>query len=340
MAWERRTKGVLGACGLVGWLLLSCSGSAFTSKPTGGAGAGGAAGGSGTAAVAGEQSAGASAVAGAHSNGGKPATGGSSGASSSDAGDTSTSGGAPPDGAAGEGSGGAPEPRIPTDALLYWFKADAGVQVEADGTVSKWADQSGNGFHAKQTNTAYRPKLTETELLPRPVLAFDGSDDLLELPEFTRAFDAGLSLFVVAGRGEGASCSAVIELSNGSEINDIFLGHSGNALQFEIQAETQIAPEESWPTGQIKLLEVLHSADPLQPIAELRIDGGAASSMVMQHAVSVLRTANYIGRTLYANCGPSFSGAIAEIIMYSRKLGSDERTSVESYLMEKWQCCN
>ena len=338
MAWERRTKGVLMACGLVGGLVLSCSGSAFTGKPMGDAGAGGATGGNNTAAMAGE-TAGSSPLAGAQSSGGKPAVGGSAGASSGDAGDTSTSGGAPPQGQAGDGSAGLPEPGIPTDALLYWFKADAGVHVEADGTISRWEDQSGNGFHAKQTNTAYRPKLSETEWLPRPLMTFDGVDDLLELPEFTQAFDAGLSLFAVAGRSEDNDCSALIELSNGSEVNDIFLGNVGTALQFEIQAEYQLAPAESWPADQIKLLEVLHSAEPVQPIAELRINGGVASSMGMQHAVSIPRTANYIGRTLYANCGPSFSGAIAEIIMYSRKLGSDERISVENYLMEKWQCC-
>jgi hypothetical protein len=339
MAWDRRTPGVLGAFGLIGWLVLSCSGGAFTSKPTGDAGAGGSTAGSDTAPTAGKQAAGSSATAGSDSNGGRPPAGGSSGASSGSGGDASENGGAPPRGEAGDGSGGAPEPSIPTDALLFWFKADAGVNVEADGSISRWADQSGNGFDAKQTNTAYRPRLTETELLPRPVLAFDGADDLLELPEFTQAFDAGLSLFAVAGRGEESHCSAVLELSNGSEMEDIFLGNAGNALQFEIQAETQLAPEDSWPLGQVKLLEVLHSADPLQAVAELRINGGVASSMGMQHPISILRTANYIGRTLYANCSPSFSGAIAEIIMYARKLSGDERISVESYLMEKWQCC-
>ena len=339
MARERRTPDVLGACGLVGWLLLSCSGSAFTSMPTGDAGAGGTTGGGDTGATAGKQSGGASSGAGTGGSAGKPALGGSSGASSTGGDDASGSGGTRPAGEAGEG-GGPAEPDIPTEALLYWFKADAGVDVDADGGISNWADQSGNGFDARQTNSAYRPKLSTTELLPRPVLAFDGSDDLLELPEFTQAFDAGLSIFAVAGRGEESSCSAVIELSNGSEVNDIFLGNGGNALQFEIQNETHLAPADSWPVGQVKLLEVLHSADPVQAVAELRIDGGLAGSMVMQHPISILRTSNFIGRTLYANCSSSFSGAIAEIIVYSRKLSADERIGVESYLTGKWQCCD
>jgi hypothetical protein len=336
MAWERLTPALLAGCWLVGWA-LSCSGSAFTSKPTGDAGAGGATGGSDTAASAGTQAAGSSSAAGSDGNGGEPPAGGSSGASSGGAGDTSASGGE-----AGGGSGGQPEPRIPTDALLYWFKADAGVEVDVDGGggITRWADQSGNGFHARQANTAYQPRLSETELLPGPMLAFDGSDDLLELPELTQAFDAGLSLFAVAGRSKETNCSAVIELSNGSEVGDIFLGNGGgNALQFEIQTDVHLAPGDSWPLGEVKLLEALQSADPIQGIVELRINGGVASSMAMQHPISIERTTNYIGRTLYANCSPSFSGAIAEIIMYSRKLSGDERISVESYLMEKWQCC-
>jgi hypothetical protein len=329
---------LLGACGFVGWLVLSCSGSAFTSKPTGDAGAGGASGGNNTAATAGKPSGASSGAAGAPSDGGMPpGAAGSSGASSGNAGDASASGGAPQQGEGGDGGGSEPEPSIPTDALLYWFKADAGVEADVAGNVSRWLDQSGNGFHARQMNTAYQPKLTETDLLPRPVLAFDGSDDLLELPEFTRAFDAGLSLFAVAGRGDERSCSAVIELSRGSERDDIFLGHSGTALQFEILDDVHLAPEGSWPHGEVKLLEVLQSADPVQAAAELRVNGGVASSKAMPHPLSVERTANYIGRTLYLNCGPAFSGAIAEIIMYSRKLRSDERIGVETYLMEKWQ---
>jgi hypothetical protein len=34
-----------------------------------------------------------------------------------------------------------------------------------------------------------------------------------------------------------------------------------------------------------------------------------------------------------------FSGGIAELIMYSRKVSLDERVAIELYLIEKWQCC-
>lgn len=335
MAWERRTPVVLAACGLVHWLVSACSGDAFSGRPGGEAGSG-AAGGGGAATQA---SGGSIAGSGGTNHGGKPAVAGSAGAALGGAGATSTDGGSAPQGEAGEASGGmaATSPSIPSDALLFWFKSDAGVGT-AQG-VNRWADQSGNGFDAVQEIVDYQPRLAKIELLPLPVLVFDGTNDMLELPEFTQSFDSGLSFFAVAGRGQESDCSAMLELSNGSEVNDIFVGSVGSSLQFEIQSDVHQAPADAWPLAQVKLLEVALSADPVQAVAELRVDGAAVSTMVMQHPVAVTRTMNFIGRTLYANCSPSFAGAIAEIIMYARELSEEERVSVETYLTDKWQCC-
>jgi hypothetical protein len=54
--------------------------------------------------------------------------------------------------------------------------------------------------------------------------------------------------------------------------------------------------------------------------------------------VSVERNQNFLGRTLYLNC-PTWPGEIAELMMYSRAVSSDERTSIEGYLTKKWGCC-
>ncbi len=340
MVRDRRGSVVL-AAGLFYAAALSCSGNAFNSEKTqataGDGGTGASA--SGEAATAGKGSA--IAGAGGGQTGGAPTTAGSSGASNGGgrAGSAGSSG-APTVGDAGDGAGGAAEPAPPitTDGLLYWFKADAGVQV-TEGGISKWADQSGNGFDAVQNLEGLRPKASSTQLLPLPVLEFDGANDLLELPEFKRDFSAGLSFFAVAGRGQASDCSAIVELSNGSEIEDIHVGSSANSSHYEVQAESENGTAEVWPLAQIKLIEVVHTADALEPRAELRVNGTISGSVVMQRPVTTLRATNFIGHTLYTGCSSSFSGAIAEIIMYARAVKPAERATIETYLMNKWQCC-
>jgi hypothetical protein len=76
----------------------------------------------------------------------------------------------------------------------------------------------------------------------------------------------------------------------------------------------------------------------VQPLAELRVNGSVSGSAVIQPPIKVLRGSNFIGQSLYADC-QHYSGAIAEIILYSRKLAAAERVSVEQYLMNKWSCC-
>src|SRR5581483_5512798 len=48
--------------------------------------------------------------------------------------------------------------KIPTSGLQLWLKADAGITSNGNsGKVSYWADQSGNGNDATQSDSALQP---------------------------------------------------------------------------------------------------------------------------------------------------------------------------------------
>jgi hypothetical protein len=70
----------------------------------------------------------------------------------------------------------------PPAGLKLWLKADAGVTVSADGSVTAWEDQSSNANHAGQLDEALAPKLVPNALNGKPVLRFDGADDFLDVP--------------------------------------------------------------------------------------------------------------------------------------------------------------
>jgi hypothetical protein len=239
--------------------------------------------------------------------------------------------------AGGEGGAGE-EPLIPQQGLFLWFKADAGVKVE-NGTVTAWADQSGNGYDAVQSDADAQPKLSNSASLPLPVLELDGVKDHLDLPPMTPPLSDGLSFFAVAGRSAESTCSALMELSNGGEVDDISFDSLGNSFQFEVVSSTAYANADAFPQGELRLIEVLQSSDPVQPMAELRANGAEVGRGNVMAPLPILRGDNAIGDSLYADCTP-FPGALAEIILYSRKLETSERLAVESYLKQKWQCCN
>jgi hypothetical protein len=238
---------------------------------------------------------------------------------------------------AGAGGGGEPTSPISTDALVLWFRADAGVKA-TNGFVTGWADQSGNHHDAMQTVQSLYPRLVKSDSAPLPVVQLDGTDDFLELPAFRPPLSNGLSFFVVAARSKESHCSALLELSNGSEVQDISFDSTDETFQFEVVESTVVATAGVFPQGKLELLETLQTSDPMQPVAELRANGAAVGGGPVEAPQDLTRMNNFIGKSLYAAC-PTFPGVIAEIILYGRRLDVDERLVVEGYLKKKWQCC-
>jgi len=332
----RRTLATLAICAAAYVSFVSCNGAEFSRAGSEATGSGGkASAGAGGMGMGGKITAGAGSGEGGKGNGGK-ATGGVSatggegdpaGAGEASAGDGSGSGGAPV----------VPGFQPPAEQLLYWFSADVGTTVEAGG-VTAWKNRADNGMNAVQVQASMQPKLMQATLVPMPLLSFDGADDHLELPELDANFEAGLSVFVVAVASTVNTCAAFIELSNGIEIDDIHIGAHGNTALYEIYQTVLQSEEGSFPLTDMRLIEAHHGPGLDQVPVELRINGGQAGSTVMLLPVTVPRAWNYLGRTLYESCA-TFSGGLAELLLYSRKVTFDERTAIELYLREKWQCC-
>jgi len=345
MAWAWRRLGALTCCSVVG-AVASCSGNEFQSAIPGSAGS------AGSATAGNMASAGAQSKAGngggqdsAGRNNGSGGASGASGAGSSGTVSEPTDGGVPgaEPGAAGAAGAGETEPTlsISTDGLIYWFKADQGVTLN-NGYVSLWKDYSGNGYDAKQGISTQRPKVATTELLPLPVLQFDGGD-FLQLPEIDPPIQHGMSFFAVAAHQE-SFCSGILELSNEPEHEDVHFGAIEDRLLFEIAADAHDSTEHAFPVDTVMLLEALQTdvddaAEGSNPQKQLLVNGTYAGNYDSPPPVAMQRVNNFIGTSQYANCTP-LKGAIAEIIFYGRYLDMTERKAVESYLTKKWKCCD
>ena len=76
-----------------------------------------------------------------------------------------------------------------------WLDASRGITL-VDGKVSQWADQSGNGYHATQSNAAKRPTVATGVINGCSALLFDGTDDFFVTSYPGKA--AGQTMFAVA----------------------------------------------------------------------------------------------------------------------------------------------
>ena len=72
-------------------------------------------------------------------------------------------------------------PPLPSDLnLSLWLDAsDASTITETNGSVSQWADKSGNAFHFTQTTAANQPTTGSVTIGGINAINFDGSDRLL-----------------------------------------------------------------------------------------------------------------------------------------------------------------
>jgi hypothetical protein len=331
----------------LGWsCLLGACGSKFTAgdSPNAGGGSGAAAGGF-------------SAGAGGSGQGGE-ASGGRAGEASSGKAGTNSGGAAAVAGAGmasgGAGAGGAPvtghggssgnagaaggvdQPLIPQLGLALWLRADLGVQ-QLGGLVQTWQDQSGNQMNAAQTGANVRPQYLATGLNGLPTLKFDGQSNFLKLPDGFADFSHGLAGFMVA-HPTASDCSSAVELSNGSEIEDIAFGLWQNKWTYEVEVpyiqngNVDLLAPTLYAVNHRPAVAMVNAA------ADLRINGSLLQAMDMPLPSvpdSKARQNNFIGHTLYSGCN-YFEGTISEIILYQRVMTANEVKAIESYLSQHW----
>jgi hypothetical protein len=263
---------------------------------------------------------------------GTPNTAGSDGGGTSEAGTGGVLnlGGAPLAGMGGMGGSG-PEPvPVSEEGLELWLRADQGV-VANQGVVGLWKDSSKNQRDAGQTAGNYRPLLVEGAI-GKAAVVFDGQNDYLKLPPLDADFAAGVSIFAVAYQTSAGECGGIFEASNGSEIEDLHLGSWNAAALYEVGANYAHAAEGSIPFEEVGLFAAVHQPN---GVVRLRRNTNGLVDTMFALPPLVARQEVFIGHTLYSGCGP-FSGAVAELLLYSRSVSDEELVEIETYLQKKW----
>lgn len=225
---------------------------------------------------------------------------------------------------------------VPTSNLALWLKADAGVASDA-GAVSSWADQSGQGRDAIQTNASYQPTLV-TASTGNPGIRFDGANDFLSFNVPINGL-ANLSIVLVtssasAAQNGGPACSnspAIFWNETGSW-GWTYLGPFQTNVNWRFGTSQQYAPRYARPASigaKCSIATLIKAAN----VEALYVDG--AWAMQLDDTLYPLAGASdsgYLGRATTSY----FNGDILEVLVYTAALSEADRLAIEQYLHDKY----
>lgn len=220
--------------------------------------------------------------------------------------------------------------QIPTDSLKLHLKADTGITTSGD-SVNVWADQSGSGNDAVQTNLARRPVLVTNSLNGKSVIHFNGVNSYLTLPT---ASDLGIQnndyeIFIVS-RSASVNTNIMFLLAGNIEQYELHLNGSAGA---------RFIPKSSTFVDEGSIGDY---TDTNAHIYNLRATDtyGNVTVDAVNSTDSLINSHNSDAGNLYLGVrfdnSFTLNGDIAEVIIYNSVLSSAQRGLVENYLGAKY----
>lgn len=225
---------------------------------------------------------------------------------------------------------------LPTGAVA-WFRSDYGLTTSGDN-ITGWADMSGQGYHATQSNGSYRPTVLEDAIQGKRAIRFNGSSQFLDVAKmFSNSFSTGASLFAVTRPSSLTSGATLIDLGNGATSNNISLAQAngsgtGRFHSYNGSSNSYLDASSAFASDRFKLSEVVQDG---AGSAKYYVNGTEISQGSVNNVNTLDRASNFLGRK---NGGSDYwPGDLAELILYNKALTEAERTAVESYLITKFQ---
>jgi hypothetical protein len=219
----------------------------------------------------------------------------------------------------------------PTNGLVLWLKADKGVSTNSDGTVSAWADQSGNGNNAVQSSSAAAPSLVIDAKTGRPALQFNGSSANLGVASAPSLVIQGdISTFSAFDVADITAAHTIwSKSSNGRAYPWIYDITSGGAIAFSrgnvdgvnpVNSSTAVQPNTPVVTG-VSLAGSL---------ASHYLNAEPAGSGVFGYGALDQGTPLVIGAL--DDLTSPFAGTLSELLIYNRALSGDDLALANNYL--------
>jgi alpha-tubulin suppressor-like RCC1 family protein len=212
---------------------------------------------------------------------------------------------------------------IPLVGLKLWLRADAGIAKDANNFITRWADQSSNGYDAVQNVGGNRPLYVPNGLVGKPVIRFNGSTTCMNGP---LSIGAQISIFAVAAPGANAGAKRIITNEGhfyfGIGTGGYFATFYGNGTWGTSQSHSL-----TLPAGQFNILESINNGT----------DSAYVNGQLLEartNPMGAFSNGYELGR--YPGGLQYWDGDIVEIIIYDHAVSTADRQSVENYLNNKY----
>lgn len=214
---------------------------------------------------------------------------------------------------------------------LWLDASDTSTITDSSGSVSAWADKSGNGNNGTASTTA-RPATGDATLSGKNGLRFDGVANTLTLPSALYSIPNGNNtMFVVSRTTLDTTSGRIVGMSEGGSgrywIED---NSTSGRVGF---ANRNVSSGTISVDGVDKLNSNIYTCRRSGTTQGLSINGSTESSNTNALSEDGIDAA-FIGSN--AGVNTFFTGDIFEVIIYNRALSDSEVALVNAYLSNKW----
>jgi hypothetical protein len=209
--------------------------------------------------------------------------------------------------------------------------------------VTAWADQSGNGNNASVENSGEEPTFVSSFSNSKPAIQFNGTSQLLIIPDSNSLDFLNTSIFIVLKRTGNGTGNEITFMKNGNNLQGAGAYWQTAKLN---GANSNFAVANGGSYDRDSGVDI---GDGIARVMDFTFDGtdfniyvnGSQTATYNDQVGNINTTSGPLQIGGYNQSfnnpdGELFNGQIAEIIMYNRAVTSTERQKVETYLNSKY----
>jgi hypothetical protein len=221
--------------------------------------------------------------------------------------------------------------RLSAGTLTAWYKADSLSLSDGSG-VASWTDSSGNGHDVAQSASARQPTFETNELNSKPVLRFDGSNDILTNGDIA-ALDVGTGDIWMAAVFKSTDNSAAQNYFEKGAAQYGLRTTSAGQLQMILGSTSNIPSQSNGNWSRTAF--VIVTASRVSSTCNGFVNGTASTTTGTTNTESISNSDVFDIGSRAVGAGPMV-GDMAEVLVGGATLDTNERQKIEGYLAHKY----
>lgn len=221
---------------------------------------------------------------------------------------------------------------------VLWLRADQGLSV-AGASVTTWSDRSGNGHVATAPSTAARPVSVPAVVNGLPVVAFDGTDDQLRIPDAASLDLSQWDVFMVAAQSAPAARNCWFSKGSSTQPDYGLWSATSGAVNMPIYDSFFGLSSPATPAG---------TTDGTYHVFQYRSASFIGSVRTFIKDATTVSPATWAFITPATNAEPLclgstsdasgwyLNGSMAEVILYNAPVNAAQQVIVGNYLSAKY----